>query len=98
MPSWTKKDERQFEHVRDSVLDSGRDEARAEEIAARTVNKQRRREGRTPNRRTTGTGNPRTRLEERTYQELRNIASELNIYRRGRMNKAELIAAIRTAR
>lgn len=44
---WTDKDERQYEHVRDSELERGRGEDQAEEIAARTVNKQRRSEGRT---------------------------------------------------
>jgi hypothetical protein len=47
--SWTKKDERQYEHVKESELDQGRSTDKAEEIAARTVNKQRRKEGRTKN-------------------------------------------------
>jgi hypothetical protein len=48
MPSiWSKKDERQYQHVKDSELDQGRSDDRAEEIAARTVNKQRHEEGRT---------------------------------------------------
>jgi len=48
MPSaWSKKDERQYEHVKESEIDQGRSKDRAEEIAARTVNKQRRKEGRT---------------------------------------------------
>ena len=42
MPSWTEKDERQFDHVKDSALERGRSEELAEEIAGRTVNKQRR--------------------------------------------------------
>lgn len=45
--SWSKKDERQYEHVKESEQKKGRSKARAEEIAARTVNKQRRQEGRT---------------------------------------------------
>lgn len=44
---WSKKDERQYEHVKESELDEGRSKERAEEIAARTVNKQRSKEGRT---------------------------------------------------
>jgi plasmid stabilization system protein ParE len=72
MPSsWTRKDERQYEHIRDSQLERGTSEDRAEEIAARTVNKRRRTEGRTPNRTTQGTGNPRLRLEDRSVAELR---------------------------
>jgi hypothetical protein len=44
---WSKKDERQYEHVKDSEKEQGRSDDRAEEIAARTVNKQRGKEGRT---------------------------------------------------
>ncbi|MFI4877044.1 MAG: Rho termination factor N-terminal domain-containing protein [Blastopirellula sp. JB062] len=93
--AWSKKDERQYEHVKQSVLERGRSKDRAQEIAARTVNKQRRQEGRTPNQKTEGTGNPRTRLEERTVNELRNLAAERNISGRSRMNKSELIQALR---
>jgi hypothetical protein len=96
--SWTDKDERQYEHVKDSALDRGRSEDKAEEVAARTVNKRRRSEGRTPNRRTTGTGNPNTRLEDRTKDELYNRARELNVAGRNKMSKAELIEAIRQRR
>lgn len=95
MPEWTDKDERQYEHIKDSQLDRGKSEDRAEEIAARTVNKQRREEGRTPNKRTQGTGNPNSSLEDRNVDELRNRAAELNIDGRSKMNKAELVAAIR---
>jgi hypothetical protein len=45
--SWSNKDERQYEHVKDSELKEGRSPKRAKEIAARTVNKQRSKEGRT---------------------------------------------------
>lgn len=43
---WSDKDERQYEHVKESEEDQGRSEDRAEEIAAATVNKQRSKEGR----------------------------------------------------
>jgi hypothetical protein len=92
---WTDKDERQYEHVKESELDRGRDTDTAKEIAARTVNKQRRKEGRTPRKRTMGTGNPNTGLDGRTVDELRNRARELGIDGRAAMNKSELIAAIR---
>jgi plasmid stabilization system protein ParE len=95
MPQWSDKDERQYEHVKDSELDRGRSEDRAKEIAARTVNKQRRQEGRTPNRRTQGTGNPNRPLEDRSKDELYNRAKELGIRGRSKMNKDELIDAIR---
>lgn len=45
--SWSPKRERQYEHIKGSELDEGRSEDRAEEIAARTVNKQRREAGET---------------------------------------------------
>ncbi|MCH4209943.1 hypothetical protein [Bifidobacterium sp.] len=45
--AWNKKDEKQYKHVKDSELDQGRSNDRAEEIAAATVNKQRSKEGRT---------------------------------------------------
>jgi len=44
---WSKKDERQYEHVKTSEKERGRSKDRAEEIAAATVNKQRSKEGRT---------------------------------------------------
>jgi hypothetical protein len=45
--AWSNKDERQYEHVKESELEQGRSTKRAKEIAARTVNKQRSQEGRT---------------------------------------------------
>lgn len=93
--AWTDKDERQYEHIKRSEMDDGTSEDRAEEIAARTVNKRRREEGRTENETTSGTGNPNTRLEERTVDELRNRADELGIEGRSEMSKDELVSAIR---
>jgi hypothetical protein len=95
MPNWTGKDRRQYEHIKEGYRQRGAPEDRAEEIAARTVNKERREEGRTPNQTTQGTGNPRHGLEERTKTELENRARELHIAGRSRMRKAELIEAIR---
>ncbi|HWM20959.1 MAG TPA: hypothetical protein VNO51_14810 [Ilumatobacteraceae bacterium] len=42
---WTKKRERQYEHIKQGVLERGDSEDTAEEIAARTVNKERARAG-----------------------------------------------------
>lgn len=92
---WTSKDERQYEHVKKNQRLRGKSEERAAEIAARTVNKQRRSEGRTPNMTTEGTGDPNSPLESRTKQELLNRARELDISGRSKMNKDELIKAIR---
>jgi hypothetical protein len=94
---WSNKDERQSQHVKQSERERGRPEKRAEEIAARTVNKQRRSEGRTPNKTTQGTGNPGTLLQDRTVAELRNRAAELDVRGRSSMKKDELVRAIRAA-
>ena len=95
MPSWGNKDARKYEHIRDSARQRGQSEERAEEIAARTVNKQRRQEGRTPKQTTQGTGNPRRALEDRTRDELYNIAKDKKVEGRSKMSKQELIRAIR---
>jgi hypothetical protein len=42
---WSKKRERQYEHIKEGLEDRGRSEDTAEEIAARTVNKERARAG-----------------------------------------------------
>jgi hypothetical protein len=42
---WSRKRERQYEHIRDGLEERGRSEDQAEEIAARTVNKERARHG-----------------------------------------------------
>jgi hypothetical protein len=45
--AWSPKRERQYEHIKESERDAGRSTDRAEEIAARTVNKQRTEAGET---------------------------------------------------
>ena len=93
--AWSSKDERMYDHVKESERDRGASKDRAEEIAARTVNKHRREEGRTPNRSTQGTGNPARGYEARSRDELYNIAKEKDIPGRSGMSKQELIEAIR---
>lgn len=93
--SWTNKEERMYKHIVDSEKDEGASTRRAKEIAARTVNKTRRERGETANKRTKGTGNPRTALEEHTRDELYNEAKQMHIHGRSGMTKQELIAAIR---
>jgi hypothetical protein len=95
--AWSNKRERQYEHIKESAQARGRSKKRAKEIAARTVNKTRRKKGETSNKssHTQGTGNPNQSLEERTKDELYNRAKALNIEGRSRMRKSELIAAIR---
>ena len=94
MTKWSKKDQRQYEQIKESALARGGSEDTAQEIAARTVNKRRREEGRTPNKTTQGTGNPNSPLGSRTVEELRNIATKLKIIGRSKMRKAELVQAI----
>jgi plasmid stabilization system protein ParE len=45
--AWSDKRERQYEHIKDSYEERGRSEDKAEELAARTVNKDRREAGET---------------------------------------------------
>lgn len=94
--AWTDKDERQYEHIKDSAQKRGKGK-RAKEIAARTVNKLRRERGETPNTRTQGTGKPSSSLEQRSRDELYNRAKKLQIRGRSQMNKKALIRAIRAA-
>lgn len=95
---WSNKKERQYEHIKEGQKTRGTSERRAMEIAARTVNKQRREEGQTPNKMTQGTGNPRQSLEDRSKDELYNEAKKLDVQGRSKMNKDELVRAIRNAR
>ena len=95
MPSWSSKEERQYKKIKQSARKRGSGSKRAKEIAARTVNKLRRTKGRTPNKTTQGTGNPNKDLENRTKNEIYNIAKRKNIRGRSNMNKKELIKAVR---
>lgn len=97
--AWSAKRERQYEHIKKSQKQRGKSEERAKEIAARTVNKERRQEGETKSgkKRTEGTGNPNSSLESRTKDELYNRAKQLGIDGRSSMTKAELVEAIRAA-
>ena len=98
MPSaWSSNDERQYQRIKQSAESRGSSESRAKEIAARTVNKTRRRQGRTPNKTTQGTGNPNKPLEDRSKSELYNRAKQLRVRGRSSMSKKELAAAIRRA-
>jgi hypothetical protein len=99
------KRERQYEHIRESQLERGVGEGRAEEIAARTVNKERARSGESRSRSRTSTqdissgrrGGLRSgtsRPKGRTRDQLYNDARKLGIEGRSRMNKAQLERAV----
>ncbi len=96
---------RQYEHIKESQLDRGVAEPRAEEIAARTVNKERARSGesRTRSRVSTddissgrrgglrsGRPGPRGRTREQLYEETR----RLGVPGRSSMSKAQLQRAV----
>jgi hypothetical protein len=96
---------RQYEHIKESERRQGRSEGRAEEIAARTVNKERARTGqaKTSSRLSktdmsssrrgglrSGTNRPKGRTKEQLYNEAR----RMGIKGRSSMNKAQLQRAI----
>jgi hypothetical protein len=96
---------RQYEHVKESELDQGASEDRAEEIAARTVNKERARSGESRTRSRTSTqdissgrrGGQRSgtsRPKGRTRDQLYNEAKSLGIDGRSKMSKAQLERAV----
>ena len=100
---------RQYEHVKESQLDQGRSEDRAEEIAARTVNKERARAGesKTSSRSSTddissgrrgGLRSGTRRQKGPTRDQLYNEARQLGIDGRSNMNKAQLRRAIAARR
>jgi plasmid stabilization system protein ParE len=95
--AWTDKDERQYDKIKESLKRDGRSTERAKEIAARTVNQTRRKQGRTLNKTPSGTGNPSKALSDRTVQELRNLAGERRVKGRSGMKKAELVRALQRA-
>ena len=96
---------RQYQHIKDSQLERGADEDRAEEIAARTVNKERAQAGESreasrtstqdmsPSKRggqRSGTNRPKGRTRDQLYNEAR----KMNIEGRSSMNKSELERAV----
>ena len=96
---------RQYEHIKDSERGRGVSESRAEEIAARTVNKERARAGESQTRSRTsvkdissrrrgglrsGRPGPRGRTREQLYAEAR----RLGVKGRSTMNKAQLQRAV----
>jgi hypothetical protein len=104
--SWSKKRERQYEHIKASEKRSGKSEDLAEEIAARTVNKERARHGesRTAGRTSTDDisserrGGLRSHRGSggRTMKQLYEEARKKRIAGRSKMNKKELEKAVDT--
>ena len=102
--SWSAKRERQYEHVKDGLLDRGETEDTAKEIAARTVNKERARAGEASTASPTSTHDissgrrgglrshrgPGGRTKAQLYAEAR----RRNISGRSKMSKAQLERAV----
>lgn len=102
--AWSSKRERQYEHIKQSQKDEGRSDDTAEEIAARTVNKERARSGEAKQRSRTSTkdlssgqrGGRRSGRGPggRTRDQLYNEARQKGIEGRSKMSKAELEKAV----
>ena len=101
---WSKKRERQYEHIKEGLEDRGRSEDVAEEIAARTVNKERARAGEAATASRTSTDDissgrrgglrshrgPGGRTRDQLYEE----AKAKGVKGRSKMTKAELARAV----
>ena len=102
--AWSEKRERQYRHIRKGLLERGRNEDTAEEIAARTVNKERARSGEARestelSRKDISSGRrgglrshrgPGGRTKAQLYEEAR----RKHIKGRSKMNKAQLARAV----
>lgn len=102
--SWSAKRERQYDHIKEGLIDRGKDDETAEEIAARTVNKERARAGEAEEASRSSTddisssrrGGLRSHKGAggRTRDQLYNEARQKNIKGRSKMNKAQLRSAL----
>src|SRR3954469_23480448 len=102
--AWSKKRERQYEHIKEGLEQRGRSEDVAEEVAARTVNKERARSGEAKQRSRSSVNDissgrrgglrshrgPGGRTRDQLYDE----AKRKHIAGRSKMNKAELERAV----
>jgi hypothetical protein len=102
--AWSKKRERQYDHIKEGLEERGRSESEAEEIAARTVNKERARSGEAEQASRTSTDDlssgrrgglrshrgPGGRTKAQLYAE----AKRQNVKGRSSMTKAELERAV----
>ena len=102
--AWSAKPERQYEHIKEGLVERGESNDVAEEIAARTVNKERARKGEAKQKSKSSTddissgrrGGLRSHKGPggRTRDQLYNEAKQKNIKGRSKMNKAQLEKAV----
>jgi hypothetical protein len=102
--AWSNKRERQYDHIKQGLLDRGEDEDTGEKIAARTVNKERARAGEAEEASRTSTedispsrrGGLRSHRGRggRTRDQLYNEARAKGVKGRSKMSKAELERAV----
>ena len=102
--AWNKKRERQYEHIKEGLEDRGRDEDTAEEVAARTVNKERARSGEADQKSKSSTDDissgrrgglgSHSGSGGRTKDQLYEEARKKNVKGRSSMTKAELKRAV----
>ncbi|MFC7623780.1 plasmid stabilization protein [Microlunatus sp. GCM10028923] len=102
--AWSDKRERQYEHIKKGLREQGRGEDTAEEIAARTVNKERARGGESETASRTSTddvssghrGGKRSHSgsKGRTRDQLYNEARQRGVKGRSTMTKDELARAV----
>ncbi len=102
--AWSAKRERQYEHIKDGLEKRGKNEKVAEEIAARTVNKERARHGEAKTASPSSVkdvssghrGGKRSHSGEggRTVAQLYTEAKSKGVKGRSRMNKQQLLAAV----
>ena len=103
--AWSAKRERQYAHIRDGLLERGDSQQLAEEIAARTVNKERAQHGEAKqvsassinDMSSSRRGGLRSHLGAggRTLAQLHNEARQRGVKGRSRMNKAQLEEALK---
>ena len=102
--AWNHKRERQYEHIKEGLLERGEGKDKAQEIAARTVNKERARHGETQQASRTSvddiSSGRRGGLRSHrgsggpTYDQLRNEARQRGIKGRSRMSKEQLVRVL----
>ncbi|WP_063049888.1 hypothetical protein [Nocardia arthritidis] len=102
--AWSDKQERQYEHIKDSAKTRGASTDRAKEIAARTVNKNRAQSGqsKTASKTSTNDKSPQQRGGQRSHSgaqgptrdQLYNEAKKRNVEGRSKMTKKELAHAL----